>query len=388
MTGMAGLGTLATPTAGPQAEDVQELKVPTRPFGRSGSRVSILSLGGMFDTGGNLLMLQQALRWGVTYWDTADCYQYGKYGSEGGMGRFFEKFPQARQQVFLVSKSDARDPAGMSRLLDQSLSRLRTDRIDLYFVHGIRRIEELNEDTRRWAEQRKAEGKIRLFGFSTHRNMEDCLLAASELGWIDGIMMTYNYRLMHQDGMRRAVDACVEAGIGLTAMKTQGGGSVRADSETELEMAGRFLQKGYTDAQAKLKAVWANPRIASICSQMPNMSILMANVAAAQDKTELSQTDTDLLQKYAGETAASYCTGCTDICEKALGETVPIGRIMRALMYLRSYGDRSLALETFQRIPEADRQRLERIDYAAAARRCPQRIDIARRVKEALEQFA
>jgi hypothetical protein len=48
------------------------------------------------------------------------------------------------------------------------------------------------------------------------------------------------------------------------------------------------LKKGFTDAQAKLKAVWENPNIATICSEMPNMTILMSNVAAAYNRTKLS----------------------------------------------------------------------------------------------------
>ena len=90
--------------------------------------------------------------------------------------------------------------------------------------------------------------------------MEECMLAAAKLGWIDGIMMSYNFRLMYSDKMKRAVAACSEAGIGLTAMQTQGGGSVRTNTEAELKLAGRFLHKGFTDRQAKLKAVWENPK--------------------------------------------------------------------------------------------------------------------------------
>ena len=82
--------------------------------------------------------------------------------------------------------------------------------------------------------------------------MEACMLEGAKLGWIDGIMMAYNFRLMHTDRMKRAVEACVKAGIGLTAMKTQGGGSIKTDTDIELKMAGRFLLKGFTDAQAKL----------------------------------------------------------------------------------------------------------------------------------------
>ena len=206
--GAAGAGALMAPlavnayNADPKMERLTAAgqdRVPTRPFGKSGVDVSILSLGGMFDLSANQLMLRQAIRWGVTYWDTADCYQRG---SESGIGKYFAKFPQDREKVFLVSKSDARDPDGMSQLLNRSLERMNTSYIDLYFVHGVRDIDELNEDTRRWAEKAKTEKKIRLFGFSTHRNMETLLSQAAGLGYIDGIMMSYNFRNMHTPEMK------------------------------------------------------------------------------------------------------------------------------------------------------------------------------------------
>ena len=385
VAGTAGVGAAITmPGYQVAAASSGQSVVPTRPFGQSGVDVSILSLGGMFDIRSNLIMMKQAMRWGVTYWDTADCYQRG---SERGIGKYFDKFPEDRRKVFLVTKSDARDPKGMSRLLDRSLDRLQTDYIDLYFVHGVSRIDELDQDTRTWAEKAKAAGKIRLFGFSTHRNMENNLLAAAKLGWIDGIMMTYNYRLMHTDRMRRAVDACVKAGIGLTAMKTQGGGSIRTDTDTELQMAGRFLQKGFTDAQAKLMAVWQNPNIASICSQMPNMTYLMANVAAALNRTKISARDMDLLQRYARETHSNYCAGCTHLCETAIEERVPIGDVMRYLMYCRSYGDRDYAAAEFKKLPPDLRRKMADMDFRPAEQRCPQKMAIGKLMREALDEL-
>ena len=384
-TGTAGLGALMAPVNGMATAAETPTKVPTRPFGRTGVNVSILSLGGMFNIKSNQMLMKQAMRWGVTYWDTADCYQSG---SEKGIGKYFKKYPRDRQKVFLVSKSDARSPDGMTDLLDRSLKRMNTDYIDLYFVHGIYSIDELDDRTRAWAEQARAAGKIRFFGFSTHSNMEECLLEAAKLGWIDGIMMTYNYRLMHTRKMKQAVAACVNAGIGLTAMKTQGGGPVSTDTDTEMEMAGRFMEKGFTDAQAKLMAVWQNPDIASICSQMPNMSILMSNIAAAVNKTELSARDTGLLQRYARETQSDYCTGCTNICQSAVRENVPIGDVMRYLMYCRSYGDRHYATVEFNKIPEKIRRRLATTDYIKAEQRCPQKLAIGRLKQEAIKEMS
>lgn len=388
--GAVGLGSFVVPAAAvaksvsqTAADQSKQLAVPTRPFGKTGVQVSSLSLGGMFDIPSNQLLLKQALQWGVTYWDTADCYGRGK--SEKGIGKFFSKHSEARKGVFLVTKSDEGDPEGMTRLLNRSLERMRTDYVDLYFVHGPSHIGELNSDTRRWAEQAKAKKKIKFFGFSTHKNMEECMLGAAELGWIDGIMMSYNFRIMHTDKMKAAVDACVRAGIGLTAMKTQGGGQVRTKTQTELRLAGRFLEQGFTDKQAKLKAVWENPQIASICSQMPDLTILMSNVAAALDQTKLSAEAKRLLKQYARETASSYCAACACICESAIDQKVPISDVMRCLMYYHSYPDYHQARALFAQLPAATSDLLTSSDFSRAERKCPQGLRIGRLMREASE---
>ncbi|MGD8212518.1 MAG: aldo/keto reductase [Desulfobacterales bacterium] len=385
VSGLTSVGAIIAPFDQPAKASEEEPTMPTRPFGKSGIRVPILSFGGSLNTSMSPLLLRQAVKWGVTYWDTAHSYMGGK--SEKGIGKYFSKFPEDRKNIFLVTKSHAWTLAGMTKDLNDSLERMKTDFIDLFFVHSVRDISELDDDTRVWAEKAKSAGKIRLFGFSTHSNMASCLLDASTLGWIDGIMMTYNYRLMHTDRMKRAVDACAKAGIGLTAMKTQGGGQVKTNTETEFELAGRFIKKGYTDAQAKLKAVWENPNIANICSEMPNTTILMANVAAAVNKTKLSARDTDLLRQYAQETHADYCAGCTEICESSIHGKVPIGDIMRCLMYSRSYGDRTHAIELFKDIPEKVRAKIASLDYSSAEKQCPQKMAIGNLMRDALKEL-
>jgi predicted aldo/keto reductase-like oxidoreductase len=383
--GVAGVSSVIAPMSGLVKAAEKRATVPTRPFGKTGAQVSILSVGGTVDTAANQLMLRQAVKWGATYWDTAPSYRWGR--SEAGFGKYLGKYSEDRKKIFLVTKSSAWTTKGMTRDLNSSLNKMKTDYIDLYFVHGISNISKMDDDTKAWAEKAKREGKIRLFGFSTHSNMEECLLEGAKLGWIDGIMMAYNYRLMHSDDMRRAVDACVKAGIGLTAMKTQGGGQVRSDSETELDLAGRFLQKGFTDAQAKLKSVWENAQISSICSRMKNMTILMSNVAAALDKTQLSTRDTELLQRYAQETRSGYCAGCIAICESHVKGKAPIGDVMRYLMYCNSYDDYEYAAAGFKRIPGKIRRRLAQLDYALAERKCPQGLPIARLMQEAIRTF-
>jgi predicted aldo/keto reductase-like oxidoreductase len=388
-SGACALGALiaapakSAPAAGvPATAQDHPIQVPTRAFGKSGMKVSILAMGGMFDIAANQLMLKQAIQWGVTYWDTADCYQSG---SEAGIGKYFAKYPQDRSKIFLVTKSDARDPDGISRLLQRSLQRLNTDHIDLYFMHGVRSIRELDDDTRRWAEKAKAEKKIRLFGFSTHSNMADCLSEAARLGWIDGIMLSYNYRLMHSEKMKDAVAACAQAGIGLTAMKTQGGSSWFGGQSDELKQLA--AAKGLTEEQAKLKAVWQNPKIASICSQMDSMKLLKANAAAASDPTPLTSEEMRLLKRHALATADQYCAGCHAVCQAAVGGRVPVADVMRDHMYCRSYGRSDWARAHFETLSAETRRQMALADYTQAERRCPQKMPIARLMREALEDF-
>jgi predicted aldo/keto reductase-like oxidoreductase len=359
--------------------------MPKRKLGKTGAAVSILCLGGMFDTVNNQLLLRQALNWGVTYWDTAEGYGNGL--SEEGFGRFFTRYPETRKNIFLVTKFRTSPPEKLSEALDKGLKRLCTDYVDAFFTHGISDFNQI-AGLRDWAEQMKKAGKIKFFGFSTHTNMEDCLLAAAKSGWIDLIMFTYNFRLMNAPKMKEAVDACAQAGIGLTSFKTQAGGQVKPDSEAEFKLLQKFLEKGFTDKQAKLKAVWENPYIASICSQMPNLAYLSANVAAARDLKSLARSDFDALERFAHETRSGYCAGCGRICQAAVGGKVPVNDVMRCLMYYRDYGDRELARDVFAELPEEARSQLARLDYSQAEKACPQGLAIARLMAEASELLA
>ena len=401
ITGAAGIGSIlgsmentARASSASESDTPGLQTVPTRPFGKTGVKVSILSLGGTYNLKSRQLLLRQALKMGVTYWDTANSYSGGN--SERGIGKYFARYPEDRQKVFLVTKSGASDPDNMTQHLYTSLERMKTSYIDLFFMHKVSDVKNKvnRQNIKAWAEKAKAEGKIRFFGFSTHKNMEQCLMDGARLGWIDGIMTSYNYRLMNTAAMQKAANACIQAGIGLTAMKTQATflsnfySDVGKGNETASKLTEQFIAKGYTPEQAKLKIVWENPDIASICSAMPNLTYLQANVAAALNKTRLSFENHRILNQYAGETAGGYCAGCARLCESAIAENIPVSDVMRYLMYYHNYGNRRQAIEKFNKIPEINRQRLATTDYSRAERICPQKIPIAGYMQHAVETFS
>ena len=57
-------------------------------------------------------------------------------------------------------------------------------------VPALTAIDELTPAIKDWAAEMKKAGKIKFFGFATHTNMEDCLLGAAKLDWIDAVMTT------------------------------------------------------------------------------------------------------------------------------------------------------------------------------------------------------
>ena len=392
--GVAGLGSALRPLStfkqaygGSSTQVTEQMMVPTRPFGKTGENVSILALGGVLKPS-DQLVFRQAFKLGVTYWDTADSYGWGK--NENAIGKYFARFPNDRKKVFLVTKAGTSNPEKLTEKLDASLQRMNTSYIDLYLIHYVSDVKnELTDAVKAWAEKARAKGKIHFFGFSAHKNMENSMLAAAKLGWIDGIMMSYNYRLKVKDKMKRAVDACVKAGIGLTAMKTQAVfsanfyASIGSETDDALKMTENFLKKGYTAEQAKLKVVWENPNIASICSAMPNMTILQANVNAALNRQSLSAGDKQRLERYAQQTASGYCAGCATICESAVDLDIPICDLLRYSMYHYSYGDQETALTLFNALPADTKANILKADYSRAEKYCPQKIQIGKILKNA-----
>lgn len=147
------------------------------------------------------------------------------------------------------------------------------------------------------------------------------------------------------------------------------------------------MQKGFTEHQAKLMAVWQDKRIAAICSQMPNLTILAANAVAAGDHTRLSQSDRALLARYARETGRDYCAGCGRLCSEALAQKVPVNDVMRCLMYLNAYRDLGLARSAFEALPDETGALLARLDFSAAERACPRDLPIARLMQEAASRL-
>jgi predicted aldo/keto reductase-like oxidoreductase len=384
------------PNVPAKAQEAQFPQVPRRKLGKTGVEVPCLSFGGMFDLMNSQVVLRRTLQWGINYWDTASAYAGGN--SELGIGKFLKANPKKRKDLFIVTKASyAKSIREVDDLLQDSLRRMNTSYIDLFCgIHGMGYPSQLQltDELKQWAENAKKKKLIRFFGFSTHRNMAEQLMSASALDWIDVIMTSYNFRLMQDPQMQKAIEACHKTGIGLVAMKVQAKGltakwagqSVGLETEKDKKLVDHFRQKGFTEGQAKIKAVLDDERFSSACVTMENITVLTSNVAAALDKTKLTQADSNVFGEYAKATCSGYCAGCADICDSALPDMPYTSDIMRYLMYYNSYGQKGRARGLFAGIPADVRNKLLSIDYGTAEVRCPQRIPISKLIAEAVNK--
>ena len=391
----AGLGSAFIFSKG-LTEQTQSPPIPIRTLGKTGLKIPCLSLGA--NKLDNQMMLRSTMQHGVNFWDTARNYMAGT--SEKTIGRFLARSPELRKKIFIATKaSGSRNPARFEERLQDSLKRMNTDYIDVYYgFHNLTDPKDLTDEARKWAESAKKRNLIRFFGFTTHNNMAQSILAGAKAPWIDVIMTTYNFRQIQDPQMQAAVDAAHKAGIGLIAMKViantlrdrdklEAGLDVEK-TEADKKLIGHFTNRGFNEHQAKIKILLDDERITSACVGMYSVANLKTNIEAVVNDKKVTLADKEVLAEYARATCSSYCAGCGYICESALPQVPCISEIMRFLMYNNSYGDTARARELFARIPADIRAGLLKIDYSAAERRCPQRLPIAGLIAEAVRKLA
>lgn len=209
-----------------------------RSLGRTGARVLAVSLGGegILRTTGRareaVPVILEALRLGVRYCDTAPAYQqsqdyYGEALRSAGSG--------ARDAVFLASKTHERTRDGALRLLDDSLRRLGTDRIDLWQMHDLRQARELDvlfgrQGALEAARQAQADGRIRFIGLTGHHD-PDVLVEAMRRFSFDSVLLPLNPAdPRHRPFAPTVLAEARRQGIGVVGMKVMAAGPLLRDA--------------------------------------------------------------------------------------------------------------------------------------------------------------
>ncbi|MCC6728330.1 MAG: aldo/keto reductase [Chthonomonadales bacterium] len=187
----AGLAT----ALGSQLAQGEPRPLPRRRLGKTPERISVLGLGGIVVMGGTQeeasRVVRDAVNRGVNYFDVAPSYGDGE--AEQKLGPALEGY---RDRVFLACKTARRDRGGAAEELQTSLERLRTNRLDLYQLHGLTSVDEVRTalgpdgaiEALREARER---GQVRYLGFSAHS--VDAAMAAMDGFAFDTILFPVNW---------------------------------------------------------------------------------------------------------------------------------------------------------------------------------------------------
>jgi aryl-alcohol dehydrogenase-like predicted oxidoreductase len=187
-------------------------------------------------------LIRSALDRGITFLD--NCWDYNEGNSEIRMGKALAG--GYRDRAFLMTKIDGRTKKAAALQIDESLARLRTDRIDLVQFHEIVRFDDpdrifAEEGAIHAALEAKEAGKIRYIGFTGHKDPHihlRMLEVAEENNFhFDTAQMPINVMDAHfRSFTQHVVPEMVRRGVGVLAMKTMGDGFIlRSKTVTAIE---------------------------------------------------------------------------------------------------------------------------------------------------------
>jgi uncharacterized protein len=369
--------------AGAQATTKPPAVLPMRALGRTGAKVTILSLGTWMSPGGGRL-LRTAWANGVRYVDTAK-----SYGSEPMIGAWLNAVPVPRNELFLVTKDQPNTPAQLIEQLDQRLEALQTDYVDLIFLHalGDRDFDAelqwpMSQEFKDTADAIRKSGKAKFVGFSTHHPARAQLLqAAVQGGFVDAIMLQNNPWIAQDDDMNRALDACYKRGIGLISMK-QVAGNMNLD-EIGMQLP-QFTAQGLTPYQALLHAIWTDERFSSVCVSMRNTDQIRENAAAAAVFKPLKKAEIERVRDACIAAGPTMCASCDGRCGRAAGTTAELGNLTRFLTYHDHHGYRAHARRLYSELDDTARD-WHGANLEAARQACPNRLDFAKLLPRAEE---
>jgi len=206
------------------AEDVVN-GVPRRKLGRTDANISTVGFPGLalrnYSQDEGTAKIHDTFAQGLNYYDVAPAY-----GADGEceirMGIGMEGLD--RDKIFLSCKTKQRDKAGAKEELERSLKRLKTDRFDLYQLHCLFEVDEVEQalDKTNGAiatilEAQKA-GVVKYIGFSAHTTR--AALAAMRGFAFDTVMFPINFVEHHAIGMgTQVLELAHQQGAGVIAIK-------------------------------------------------------------------------------------------------------------------------------------------------------------------------
>jgi len=368
------------------ASENSPYKMVYRTLGRTNLQIPVVSFGVMNTDSPDLI--KQALDKGVKHLDTAHVYLRGN--SERVIGEVVEKagvrdkviiatkmaFAKDRKNKEFSQKGSDRSPTAteenLHKQLELSLKRLRTDYVDILYLHNCEGPKMVQYEPMMNAfEKIKKQGKARFIGVTFHTNEPENIRAAVDAKIWDVLLTTYNFAQEHREDVKKAIQHAAQNNVGVIAMKTQGGRRLQESGEIEV------------NHKAALK--WALED-ENVCTTIPGMTTfdqldtnlsVMNNLALSKSENK----ELDMASNLKGKLFCQNCKACIETCP----HRVEIPELMRSFMYAKSYGNYIQARDTLAELPEKYSLK-ECINCSRCTASCRTGINIGSRINTLIEE--
>jgi hypothetical protein len=270
--------------------------IPQRPFGKTGIKVGIYSLGaqatveqvGMKDQAVDII--NRCIDMGINYIDTSAWYGMDGTSSQGDHLRgtserhLGEVMPGRRDEVFLATKTHDRSYDGAMRHLESSLENLKTDRIDLWQIHNIKGdgnedIDYIFSDEGCLKALQKAvdEKVVSYLGITGHADPVPMKELMDRFPF-DAVLMALNAADKHHNSfIEKLIPSAVEKEMAIIGMK--------------IPARDRIFSKGGIISMKEAMSYTLSLPVSTIIVGLDNISELEENIKIAKEFTPLSEEE-------------------------------------------------------------------------------------------------
>ena len=325
-------------------------------LGRTGMRISDISFGSSQLRRGEEHLVNHAFERGINYFDTADSYT--GVISETVIGKALQG---KRDKVFIATKTRSRahsDASFIMQSLEDSLRKLKTDYVDIFFNHAVNDLDRLrNPEWLEFSEIAKQQGKIRFTGMSGHAgNLTECVDYAVENEMFDVFLLSQNFGqdpafyeqftrsfdlVAKQPDLPAAMARAKAKNIGIIGMKVLRG--------ARLNDMRPFEKGGNTYAQAAFKWTLSTDYVDAAIVSMKSIALIDEFLGTARSRL-VTKSDFELLEQYARMTDLTYCRHACNDCESACPLQVPIADVLRTRMYAVDYNNLEFAKAEYRQL--------------------------------------
>ncbi len=384
-SGLATAGMVSVPGVSIVAQETKEETeqkggtVIHRTLGKTGLKIPVISMGVM--NANNPSIVQASYELGIRHFDTAAIYQYGR--NEQMVGAVIDKMG-VRDKVIIGTKimtegqrrglSSNELKKKVADALDASLKRLRTDYVDILYIHSVTDPEEYNNPGLiEGLRQVKENGKAKFIGVSTHSNMAVVIDDVAEKGVYDVVLTSYNFTLSDDKALEAALKKAGKAGIGTVVMKAMAGGLRLPQTESSKDYSRATI------ASASLKWVLQNENVHTIIPGYDTHEHMKQDFQPAYN---LAYTDEEreFLSNNDIRIGMGFCRQCRK-CLASCPSGVEIPTLMRTHMYAVGYGNVFQARQTLNEIPRTKSIKIC-TDCKTCTAKCANSVDIAGRIED------